>query len=201
VGVFGVHQILNARRRPVDEERMWPWILLGVLGVVVFPFVAAVLRLRRSIRTAAAAIEEVALEDVSALCDECVEVFRNAFGEDLDLDDFEGATRLLSDRFDQSESLKEAFAKDDFDWYFALPVGAFIGELLRTHVDGAWREEDLGLVLSIPVGDDSADTLPFHKVMKQAISGDPGDVYAYFMASRELDQAAGIAVGPGDGTA
>ena len=70
-----------------------------------------------------------------------------------------------------------------------LPVGAFLGELLRVHVNGTWRASELGgIELEIPVGDESAQTFPFHKVIKHVTLGDPGDVYAYLETSRQLDK-------------
>jgi hypothetical protein len=47
-------------------------------------------------------------QDIPALRDECVRVFREAFGETLDLDDFEGSSAVLSGRRDQLGSLELA---------------------------------------------------------------------------------------------
>ncbi len=172
------------------------WIVLG-LGVAVALFalvvVIGLLHMRHSIRVVEAAIRAVSHEDVPALRDECVRVFRDAFDEALDLQDFEGSVQLLSGRLDQSESLKKAFARDDCYWHFVLPVGAFMGELLRVHVNGSWREAPAdpgGLELAIPLRDDFATTMPFHKVIKHVTGGDPGDIYAYLMSSRQLDKIA-----------
>jgi len=167
---------------------MWLWIALVVVGIPALIFVGGVLHLRHSIRVAEAAIGEVVLADIPALREECLEVFRAALEENLDLDDFEGSAEILSGYLDRPESLKQAFAKDDFYWYFVLPVGAFIGELLRVHLNGAWRDSEMGLELAIPIGDDHAETYPFHKVVKHVAAGDPGDVYAYFMTSRQLEK-------------
>ncbi len=167
--------------------------VLYILGGLALAFVAflalGLLHMRHSSRVAERAIEGVTLEQVPALRDECIAVFRSAFGSTLDLEDFEGAALELSCRLDESESLKAAFAKDDFFWYFVLPVGAFLGELIRVHVNGTWRESELGgLERAVPGGDESAQTFPFHKVIKHVTIGDPGDVYAYLESSRQLDK-------------
>jgi hypothetical protein len=152
-----------------------------------------ILHLRHSIRTAEAAIREVTAADVPALRDECVRVFSEAFGDTLDLDDFEGSAQILSGRLDQAELLKRPFARPDRYWHFVLPIGAFMGELLRVHTNGTWRPapaEVGGLELAIPLRGDFVQTFPFHKVIKHVTSGDPGDVYAYFMSSRQLGKLA-----------
>ncbi len=166
-------------------------VLGGAAALFVVVMVAGVLHMRHSVRTAEAAIEAVGRDEIPGLRDECVRVFREAFGETLDLDDFEASAQVLSGRLDQSESLKKAFARDDCYWHFVLPVGAFLGELLRVHANGSWREapEDVGgFELAIPVRGEYAQTFPFHKVIKHVTMGDPGDVYAYLMSSRQLEK-------------
>jgi len=170
------------------------WIVLGgVVAGVAAVFVGGILHLRHSIRVATAAAEAVTREEIPELREECVRVFREAFGETLDLQDFEASAEVLSGRLDDAESLKQAFAREDCYWHFVLPVGAFVGELLRVHANGSWRpaEDGVGgLELAIPVQDDFARTFPFHKVIKHVTTGDPGDVHAYFLASRQLDKIA-----------
>ncbi len=170
---------------------LWVTIAAGVVAAFALFLLIGVLHMRHSIRVAERAIERVTLGEIPALRDECVAVFDRVFGDALDLDDFEGSAQILSGRLDAAESLKQAFARDEFYWYFVLPVGAFMGELLRVHLNGEWRDSELGgLEIAIPFEDDAARTFPFHKVIKQVTAGDPGDVYAYFMASRQLDKIA-----------
>jgi hypothetical protein len=161
--------------------------------LVATAFVWGILHLRHSIRAAEAAIREVTPSDIPALRDECVRVFREAFDETLHLDDFEGSAQVLSGRLDQAETLKRPFAREELYWHFVLAVGAFMGELLRVHANGSWRPAPAGiggLELAIPMRGDFVQTFPFHKVIKHVTSGDPGDVYAYFMSSRQLEKVA-----------
>ncbi len=169
---------------------MWWYVLAIVIGLVAICLVWGYLHLRHSQRVAAEAISNVSLGDIDPLRQECENVFREAFGESLSLDHYEESTRVLSDRLDNVESLKNAFAKPDFYWYFVLPTGAFLGELLRVHVEGEWHpSEEGGLELHVPVASEFAVTYPFDKILKHVIMGDKGDIQAYFMSARQLEQA------------
>lgn len=167
---------------------MWLYIVGGVAILLAVAAVWGVLHLRQSQKTAYAAIAKVALSDIERLRNECEQVFKEKFAELLDLNDLEHSATLLSARLDNSESLKSAFAKEDFYWYFVLPVGAFIGELLRIHAGAEWKQsEEGGLEMSLPLTDGSAATFPFDKVMKQVTMGDKGDMYAYLNSAVQLE--------------
>lgn len=166
---------------------MWVYILAGVVLLLGIVFVWGLLHLRHSQKVAYQAIDKVTLGDIDRLREECVRVFREKFSESLDIEDLEGSARLLSAHLDNHESLKKAFARDDFYWYFVLPVGAYMGELLRVRAGAQWKPSaEGGLEMSIPVANDAATTHPFHKVMKQVTMGDKGDVYAYLKTSTQL---------------
>lgn len=167
---------------------MLGWILLGVVGFVVVGVVWGGLHLRQSQRVAYERITQVKREDVERLRKECEDGFRAHFSERLSLDDYEGSAKILSARLDQHETLKKAFGRKDFYWYFVLPVGAYIGELLRVHAKGEWQEaEGGGLTLVIPVAGQPATTHPFDKVMKQVTLGDKGDLYAFLVTALRLE--------------
>ncbi len=169
---------------------MWWYVLAIVIGLIVICIVWGVLHLRHSQQVAAEAISNVSIDDIEPLRQECENVFREAFGASLSLDDYDNSALVLSDRLDDVESLKKAFAKPDFYWYFVLPTGAFLGELLRVHVQGEWHpSEEGGLELHVPVGSESVVTYPFDKILKQVTVGDRGDIQAYFMSARQLEQA------------
>jgi hypothetical protein len=166
---------------------MWMYILGTIVLVVVVVVVWGLLHLRHSQKVAYQAIDAVVLGDIDRLRAECVQVFREKFSESLDIDDLDASARTLSARLDNPESLKKAFAKETFYWYFVLPVGAYLGELLRVHAGAQWKQsEQGGLEMSVPVTGDSATTYPFHKVMKQVTMGDQGDLYAYLKTSTQL---------------
>jgi hypothetical protein len=168
---------------------MWLYILGGIVGLFVIFFAAGLLYFRHSLRVAVAAVRKVKLSDVEPLCRECQAVFRDKFAEILDLNDLEGSAKVLSARLNDHASVKRAFAKKGFYWYFVLPIGAFMGELLRIHAKAEWKEsEGGGLEMTVPVSNDAATTYPFHKVLKQAVAGDLGDIYAYLTSAKSLEK-------------
>jgi hypothetical protein len=151
-------------------------------------FLWGLARLRNGYQSAYAASQALRLDQIDGLRRECESVFRSAFGEELKLDDLDGSARLLSARVDQVGTLKDAFAKPDFYWYFVLPVGAFLGEWLRMHARAEWKvSQEGGVEMSIPVREGNATTFPFDKVLKQVTAGSPGDLYAYLIAATQLD--------------
>lgn len=168
---------------------MWGYILVGSAVPVLLFAAWTLLRLRRRKMVAFDAIMAVKLADIERLRMECEAVFLARLGERLDPHDFEASARALSNRLDQPEALRRAFGRKGFSWYFVLPVGAFIGELLRLHVGAQWQEAgDGGPEVRIPVGDSFATTFPFDKVLKHVATGDRGDIYAYLKSAVELDK-------------
>jgi len=164
------------------------WILAAVVALLVLVFAWGLWRLRKSTSQVRDELARLEVADVERLRDECIRAFRQAFSEDLDLGDFEASARLLSRRIDDG-SLKTALAKDEFWWYYVLPAGAVLGELMRVHAQGEWKDtEDGAPEMRIPVGDGEATTYPFDKLFKQVTSGDKGDLYAFLVASRQLDR-------------
>lgn len=168
------------------------WSVIAVLvALVLVALVAGVLHLRRSIRVARQAIPGVRLDQIDPLRRECEQVFGQTLAQTLSLSDYEASAQALSACLDQVETLKRAFAKPDFYWYFVLPVGAFVGELIRSHAGGEWTLDDEGggPALQVPVGDGVATTYPFDKVLRHATGGSKGDMLAYLMSARSLDTA------------
>jgi hypothetical protein len=170
---------------------MWLYIVAGVLGLLVLGLVWGWLHLRNSQKRAYEAMANVRLEEIPALAQACIDGFKNHFDETLALDRFEDTAQIFSSRLDQHETLKKAFAEDDFYWKFVLPTGAFLGEMLRRHAGGKWLASDDGgsPLMKIPVGDGVATTYPFDKIMKHVTSGDPGDLYAFLKTSLTLEKA------------
>lgn len=165
-------------------------MLGGVLILTGIIFVAVVIQMRLGIRVAERAIERVRIDEVQSLSQECIAVFANAFDIRLDLDDFEESARALSGQMDQVDMLQKAFAKKDIEWYCVLPLGAFLGELLRVHANGSWRTAETGgLELLIPAGDESGRIRPFQRVLGHlTAAGAPGSIYADLDASRQLEK-------------
>lgn len=164
-------------------------IAAGVLLLAGAIFVAALIQARLAIRVAENANERVGLDEVQGLRDECITVFERAFAVRLDLEDFEESARALSGQMDQANMVRRSFAKEDFDWYCVLPLGAFLGELLRVHANGSWRAgEHGGLELMIPIGEENERRRPFDEVLQHLTSGKPGAIYARLDAARQPEK-------------
>lgn len=175
---------------------MWLWIAGGVIGSIGLTFFWGIRSLRRNSEQAQQEILKLTLADVGRLADECRTVFREKLCVDLKLENFEESAKLLSHHVDDL-SLKKALSKDDFWWYFVLPVGALLGELLRVHAGAEWKPSaEGGLEMEIPVKGGGATTYPFEKILKQATVGDKGDLYAYLKAAVQIES---IAVAQGTG--
>lgn len=170
---------------------MW-YILIGIIVVIVAVilfFYLGISQLRKNYRIASQKVLEVKLDDIDKLKEECLSTFESKLGTKLDVDDFEGSSKIISDMLDNSEALIKAFHKDEFAWYFVLPVGAFTGELFRLHVNAVWKEsEEGGMLMEIPVQDGGVTIFPFDKIIKQITSGDKGDMHAYFKNSKEISK-------------
>jgi hypothetical protein len=163
------------------------WIVATIIAVLVLAFAWGIARLRKSTSQVRDELTKVGLADVPRLCAECQTAFRDHFNETLSLDDYEASAQMLSRRVDDN-SLKRVLGRDEFWWYFVLPAGAFLGELLRRHVGAEWKASAEGAPeMRIPVGTGEATTFPFDKIFKQATSGDKGDLYAYLVAARNLE--------------
>lgn len=169
---------------------MWLWIIAGIVAVLVGGFAWGVVRLRRGQSQAQEAIASVKIEEIAGLCEECVEGFKEHFGETLDLHAFEESAQTFSARLDNHESLKEPFSIDTFYWRFVLNTGAFLGEMLRVHAGGEWSYDDDGgaPVMKITVGEGKVTVFPFDKILKHVQIGDPGDMYAFLQTSLKLEE-------------
>ena len=159
-------------------------ILTGVL------FAAVMIQIRLATSAAERAIERVRLDQIQSLSQECIVGFANAFDIRLDLDDFEESARALSGQMDQGDMMRKPFAKEDFELYCVLPLGAFMGELLRVHANGSWRSaESGGLELLIPNGEETFRIQPFQRVLEHLRAADaPGSIYAALDAARQLEK-------------
>jgi hypothetical protein len=167
------------------------YVVVGLVGLFALLLLWGFLHLRRSRRQAEAEVRRVELADLEPLARECVEVFQRGLGVRLDLDDCEDATRKLDDAFRDRSRLKDAFARDDFYWYFVKPVGACLGDLLRRHARHAWRKlPGEAPFLEVAVNGGTSEAFPFEKVIKQSQTGQPGDLVAYVALARALEAGA-----------
>jgi hypothetical protein len=155
---------------------------IAVVTCAVLIFVWGLLRIRKGNAQASDAIRKVRPEEIDRLVAEGKEGLAKAYGIEIDLADREAAARVLDGLFADQTKLKNAFERDGFYWRFVLPVGALIGEYIRIHGNGAWKQDPAGLSMEFPVKEGTVTCYPFDKVLKQINSGDKGDLYAYLVA-------------------
>ena len=170
---------------------MWTWAFIIIVAMLAVALTFGIRRMSRNIKITQEAIAKVVMSDVERLREECRKVMQERFSENLVLNDLEASAKILSAHVDNL-TLKNAFGKVDFPWYYILPVGAYIGELLRVNVGGKWRASSLGgLEMTLPTKGGDTITYPFHKMLKQETSGNKGELYAYLITSKHLDELAG----------
>jgi len=146
--------------------------------------------LGRSRRKANEEIQGIELAEIDSLVRECVDVFHRKLGVQLDVEDCDSTAQKLDDAFRDPARLKEAFARDDFYWYFAKPVGALLGELFRRHAKHEWRKQDgQAPSLEVKLKGGHSEVHPFEKAIKHVQGGEPGDLIAYVEFARTIEQA------------
>lgn len=163
---------------------------IALLALVLLLFAWGVARLRRGTAQAFAAARAVDIDRVPSLVEECIAGFAG-MGRTLALDDPDAAAALLDQAMSRDLTrLKLAFARPGFDWYFVLPLGAALGELLRLHAGGRWEPADGGgLCIVLPLGEGTATAHPFEKIAKHGAASAPGDLLAYLAAARGFQGA------------
>jgi hypothetical protein len=142
--------------------------------------------LHRSNAKATEAIRNLSIADIAGLIAEGKEELTKAYGLAIDINDSEAAARILDGLFIDKLKLKKAFKKENFYWRFVLPIGAMVGEFIRIHAKGAWKQDSNGPFMDIPIADGVATCYPFDKVLKQMNSGKKGDLCAFLLAATQL---------------
>ncbi len=168
------------------------YVLISLAGLLIALFIWGVFRLRKGSAQANEAIRKVRISDLPGLIAEGQAGVARGYGVNLDLNDPDAAAKILDRLFADQMKLKNTFQKDGFYWHFVLPVGALVGEYIRIHANGVWKESTEGLSMEIPVKDGSATCHPFDKVLKQVAQGEKGDMYAYLLSSRQLSSVEGL---------
>jgi hypothetical protein len=143
-------------------------------------------RLRRGNAQASQAIRSIRIDEIDSLVAEGKRGLAKGYGIEIDLTDREAAAKVLDGLFADEMELKNAFEQPRFYWRFVLPVGALIGEYIRIHANGVWKQESDGPAMEVRVKDGTATCDPFNKVLKQVMYGEKSDLYAYLVAASEL---------------
>ncbi len=161
------------------------WMLfigLGIVAAIAFMGWGFV-RITRRTADAAALAASVKESEIPSLTAECIRICHDKLGVTLSLSDFENSSQSLDYVLEPSQRMrmKMAFEVQEHSGYFVLPLGAFLGEFVRTHNPGArWiAGEKGGLAMEFPQNDTVLTMYPFDKVLKHAATGKAGDILAY----------------------
>ena len=158
---------------------VWLYSILGVVAVLVAMLVLSTVWERRKTKRE---FRKLKIDDIQPLIQECIRTFKEKLGLELDLNDLDSCTVTLEDKVN-TDALREAFAKKGLNWYFALPVGAFVGELILRHRKAGWQEEEDGsLSIWIQDGQDEKTIRPFEMVLEQAFTK-KGTVFTSFFTN------------------
>ena len=154
-------------------------VLLGVIAFLAWGF----LRITRRAKDAAQAVFTVAEKDIPALVGECIRVGHEKLGVDFDLKNLHASAESLDYLLEPKlrMRMKTAFETPEHSGRFVLPLGAYLGELVRAHVAGSrWiAREGGGLGMEVPQAGVTLTMYPFDKVLKHAATGHEGDIIAY----------------------
>jgi uncharacterized protein YwqG len=162
---------------------IWTFCIAGVIAVIVMILLFGWWRTRSLAREAERELSDVGVCDIDRLAEECVRVFREAFGLELTLDDVTGCARTLEDHW-STFRLEQAFGRRGFNWYFLKPVGALVGKLIQQRVDATWHDEPNGpptLRVADRLG--AATIRPFEKVLELTRSPSRGKLFGYAATS------------------
>ncbi|MHC4153899.1 MAG: hypothetical protein ACYST6_03075 [Planctomycetota bacterium] len=153
---------------------IWVYLVGGVLGVLILICFLSVAGTRRKLKQE---LRRMRISDIEPLFEECIVTLREKLGLELDLDDPEGSAEILDTHMSTS-ALRNAFSRKGFNLYFVMPVGAFVGELIRRHGDADWQqEEDGSMSVWVRYGDEEYTVQPFEMAMEQTF-GAKGTIFA-----------------------
>lgn len=169
----------------------------GLLALAAALFVWGFTRLRRNAARLEVVLRDVRIEQIPELAGACAHVFASKLETPLDSADPLACARAL-DRLVPTVPCATAFARPDLEWAYVLHCGAYLGELIRLHVDARWEACDDGApALVIERGEAKITLWPFDKILKHRMQGDPGDLAMYV---RVLLQGPDALVAAGTGT-
>ena len=176
---------------------MWQWkVTIGVAAVVVFVLYRIVTGAMRSLRLGNERLNKALAgltdADIPRLAGECKDFFWSSLGVQLDSDHWQEAAAALDAALKdnpQRQKIVRGFSRPELSYYWVLPLGAYLGELLRQHTNGEWRFSGTGApIMEIAVGGGTMTTFPFDKVQKHYWQGDPGDLTAYVHTQTHLEE-------------
>lgn len=131
---------------------------------------------KKHIRQALANVALISLADIRSMSTECIRVFHEQ-GVPIRFEDKVEDTIEVLDAAIRSDKFVKAFAQPEFPLYFALPVGAFLGELIRMQTGATWSgTSEFGPVLAVRTSTADWDLYPLQAVLLHRLTGKKGEL-------------------------
>jgi hypothetical protein len=159
------------------------WELLLLLGSALLLAVVGwgSWLLRRNVTRSLVRLAAVDPETIPALAEECRATVRERLRVDLDPQSpLESAAAL--DGLVLEGRLRPLFRVPGYEMRYAECVGAFLGEMVRSHASAEWRADPISpkLVVFRPGG--AVEAHPFLKAVRHHTHGRPGELRAWVAA-------------------
>jgi len=150
-------------------------VCAGLLGRTYYRFA----KRRRQIKQALANIAMASLADLRSLALEASRIADERLGIRLRVDDDLEVTAGILDTLLLTPDAEQSLSTPDFPLYFALPMGAFIGEAIRFHSPAEWSSlSEYGPVLSVRSGTATTQFYPLHSAVMHRLQGKEGELKA-----------------------
>jgi len=150
-------------------------VCAGLMGRTYYRFA----KRRRQIKQALANIALVSLADLRSLALEASRIADERLNLRLRVDDDLEETAGMLDTLLLTADAEQSLSSPDFPLYFALPIGAFIGEALRFHSPAEWSSlSEYGPVLSVRSGTSTTQFYPLHSALMHRLQGKEGELKA-----------------------
>ncbi len=158
---------------------IWLYVVLALLGLLAVAVLTHAYRSIRNFRKVNEAAIALRLEDIPALAKECQNAFAILWGFDFTQMRPDEIAMALEAAVWRSRHLRHALGRPGQRWRFALPVGAFLGELLVAHAKGKWLRDARGVpCITVPCRRVTLCVYPFTTVFKHRAVGRRGELFA-----------------------
>jgi hypothetical protein len=173
---------------------LWELIIGGIVVIVVLIILFFIWAVKSSKRQIMEEIRKITVDEIDNLVAECVSVFRDKMGIILEIDKLKACTFIFDESIHISNKslVRKAFEGKGLPLHFIKPVGAFLGELICTHMNGRWQKQEDG-VLSVRIEIDGEEKTiePYEMVRKQEISHKSkvfSDLFEKIQTEEDLEQ-------------
>ena len=151
----------------------------SIIWIFIVVAVAAFLSHKKHRRIAQEKITQIDLENIKLLKEEFLDVMLNHYNQKCsNIPTHELCTLIETEM--RSAKIFDAFNNKDYKWYFIGPIGAYLGEYLRTLTQSSWELSNSGEpILTFEEDGNLRKIYPFSKVLSQYTEGKEGDIFTF----------------------